>query len=224
MGAFSIGLTSSADSGSWDATRAGTVPIVGRGPKHHNITMFSFHWSNRFACTDLERITRAELPVWGVASTCLSKGMSRHLVRVEKRDALFVASRRFLFPITSLTSRLELASHYSREHEHIWRGGCKDIVFTACFRVITDMKQIGLTGILLCWSEEATSVQYSTGAVRNSAPKGTGITKGAKNYIRSDTFFQEKRDKSYVGSCRSRNVAVARPKPVKESIICLQFP
>lgn len=127
MGAFSIGLTSSADSGSWDATRAGTVPIVGRGPKHHNITMFSFHWSNRFACTDLERITRAELPVWGVASTCLSKGMSRHLVRVAKRDALFVASRRFLFPITSLTSRLELASHYSREHEHIWRGGCKDI-------------------------------------------------------------------------------------------------
>lgn len=122
MGAFSIGLTSSADSGSWDATRAGTVPIVGRGPKHHNITMFSFHWSNRFACTDLERITRAELPVWGVASTCLSKGMSRHLVRVAKRDALFVASRRFLFPITSLTSRLELASHYSREHEHIWRG------------------------------------------------------------------------------------------------------
>lgn len=80
MGAFSIGLTSSADSGSWDATRAGTVPIVGRGPKHHNITMFSFHWSNRFACTDLERITRAELLVWGVASTCLSKGMSRHLV------------------------------------------------------------------------------------------------------------------------------------------------
>nr|WEB51708.1 Atp6 [Zea mays] len=42
----------------------------------------------------------------------------------------------------------------------------------------------------------------------------------SKNYIWSDTTnFLEKWKSSYVGSCRSRNVAVARPKPViKESV------
>ena len=42
-----------------------------------------------------------------------------------------------------------------------------------------------------------------------------------ENYIWSETFFLEKRKTSYVGSSRERNVSlsVARPKPVKESII-----
>jgi hypothetical protein len=40
----------------------------------------------------------------------------------------------------------------------------------------------------------------------------------------SDVHFLEKREMSYVGCGRARNVAVARPKPVKESIICLILP
>lgn len=48
--------------------------------------------------------------------------------------------------------------------------------------------------------------------------------KRAENYKRSETHFLEKRKTSYVGSGRSRNVAVARPKPVKDSIICLILP
>ena len=38
-----------------------------------------------------------------------------------------------------------------------------------------------------------------------------------ENYIWSDTNFLEKRKTSYVGSSRSRNVAVARPKPVNKT-------
>lgn len=38
---------------------------------------------------------------------------------------------------------------------------------------------------------------------------GTGLTKGAENYIWSDTHFLEKRGVSHVGS--SRSVSVARP-------------
>ncbi|KAI5654618.1 hypothetical protein M9H77_31805 [Catharanthus roseus] len=38
-----------------------------------------------------------------------------------------------------------------------------------------------------------------------------------------DIDFLGKRERSYAGCGRSRNVAVARPKPVKESIICLIF-
>jgi len=45
------------------------------------------------------------------------------------------------------------------------------------------------------------------------------VSNEAKNYIWSDTYFLEKRKISYVGSSRFRNVVVARPKPVKESII-----
>lgn len=44
--------------------------------------------------------------------------------------------------------------------------------------------------------------------------------KRTENYIRSETHFLSKRGTSYVGCDRSRNVTVARPKPVKESIIC----
>ena len=57
--------------------------------------------------------------------------------------------------------------------------------------------------LVLCAKSHFSTV----GAVRNSAPKGTGLTKGAKNYIWSETYFLEKRKTSYVGSCRSINVA-----------------
>lgn len=60
-------------------------------------------------------------------------------------------------------------------------------------------------------------LQYSTGIVRNSAPKGTGLIKGAENYIGSEIYFLSKRKTSYVGSCRLRNVAVARSKPVNKT-------
>ena len=61
----------------------------------------------------------------------------------------------------------------------------------------------------LCWSEEATSVQY-----RGSKELCTERNRSNKRelHIWSDTYFLEKRKTSYVGSCRSRNVSVARPK------------
>lgn len=79
------------------------------------------------------------------------------------------------------------------------------------------IKQIGLTRILYFCAGVKKPLQYSFRAVRNSAPKGTGLTKGAENYIWSETNFLEKRKTSYVGSSRSRNAAVARPKPVNKT-------
>lgn len=47
--------------------------------------------------------------------------------------------------------------------------------------------------------------------------KNDGHQIRTENYIRSETDFLEKRETSYVGCGRSRNVAVARPKPVNKT-------
>ena len=52
--------------------------------------------------------------------------------------------------------------------------------------------------------------------------KGTGLTKGAENYIWSDTHFLEKREMSYVGCSRSINVSVARPCGSKNRFLVCQ--